>query len=278
MKVYGVCDQCAHKHPIDHNPLMPDHQVADWYTKHSGHTGVRIVFPERSPKVSVRTDRPDFHRPHAVRLVKNRRLYREKRVPHEKYVADTGPHVLHPISPHRLFDYLDNADIKIAYAASAQPTMTLASLAASSTLLGGRESTAIDNGASVKYLDYLAAGNYRAGAANNQAGSIYTCVVGARDDTPTWPDVFDGTDSAETVSKSGVFNAICKFLSAIAADNTASQTWYWAPSSVAGCFGGWVPDQFIYFVTHNIQTSTNVWSATEGDHAIRHTPVYATST
>lgn len=180
-------------------------------------------------------------------------------------------------SPRRNWkEYTDNADVKVAYGASAQPTMTLASLAASSTLLAGRESTATDNGAANKYLDYLVAGNYRAGAANNQAGSIYTCVVAARDDTPTWPDVFDGVDSVETVSKQGVFDQVCKYLSTISADATASQTWYWGLTSVAAVFGGTLPDQFVYFVTHSIETGTNVWSATEGDHAIRHTPVYAT--
>jgi hypothetical protein len=179
---------------------------------------------------------------------------------------------------HEWKGYLHNADVKVAYGATATPTMTLASLAASSTLLGGRESTAIDNGASDKYLDVLAAGNYRAGAANNQAGTIYTCIVGARDDTPTWPDGFSGTDSTQTVSDSGVFNSICKILSAITADNTASQTWYWGPASVAALFGGWLPDQWLFFVAQSIQTSTNVWSATEGDHAVRYTPVFATVT
>lgn len=173
--------------------------------------------------------------------------------------------------------YLHNADVKVAYGASAAPTMTLASLAASSTLLGGRESTAVDNGASNKYLDYLVAGHFRAGAANNQAGSILVTVVGARSDTPAWPDVFDGTDSAETVSKQGIFDQVCKILAAITADNTASATWSFGPDSLASLFGGFVPDQFVYFVTHNIQTTTNVWSATEGDHTIIHTPVYATT-
>lgn len=177
--------------------------------------------------------------------------------------------------PHTFSGYLDNADTKIAYAATASPTITLASLAASSTLLAGRESTAIDNGASVKYLDYLVAGNFRAAASNNQAGSIYVCVVAALTDTPTWPDVFDGTDSAETVSKSGVFNNICKFLAVIGADNTASQDWPFGLASVAGCFGGWIPDQFVYFVTHNIQTSTNAWNA--AGNTFSHTPVYVTT-
>lgn len=181
--------------------------------------------------------------------------------------------------PRKVWDqYLDNADVKVAYAASAAATITLASLAASSTWLAGRESTAIDNGASVKYLDYMCAGFYRAAASNNQAGTIYTCIVSAIDDTPTWPDVFDGTNSTETVSKAGVFNSICKILSTIGADNTASQTWPWGGSSAAALYSGFVPDQFVFFVTHNIQTSTNGWSATEGDHGIKYTPVYATVT
>lgn len=173
--------------------------------------------------------------------------------------------------------YLDNADVKIAYAASAAVTITLASLAASSTLLSGRESTALDNGTN-KYLDKLAAGNYKSAASNNQAGSIYTTIVAARDDSPSWPDSFDGTDSTEAVSKSGIFNSICKMLSAIGADNTASQTWYWGICSVAQLFGGSLPDQYVYFITHNIQTSTNAWSATEGDHSVKETPIYATVT
>ena len=173
--------------------------------------------------------------------------------------------------------YLHNADVKIAYAASSAVTITLASLAASSTLLAGRESAAVVN-SSNKYLDYLLAGNYKSAGSNNQAGSIYTCVVGPRDDTPTWPDGFDGTDSVETVSKQGIFDQVCRIVSSIAADNTASQTWYYGPTAISGMFGGAIPVQFVVFVTHNIQTSTNVWSATEGDHSVKITPVYATVT
>jgi hypothetical protein len=262
--IHAYCDECGHRHPIVLDPLVPDAQCADWYTKHSGHLGVRFEWPGRTPKDEL-LRRPVRNPFRGVRLARARRS-----------VAAEPTRVVRPVGPHRLFGFLENADVKVAYAASAAPTMTLASLAASSSLLAGRESTAIDNGASVKYLDYLFAGNYRAAASNNQAGSIYTCVVGARDDAPTWPDVFDGTDSAETVSKQGIFDQVCKFLSSIAADNTASQTWYWGPASLASCFSGFVPDQFIIFVTHNIQTSANVWSATEGDHAVKYTPVYCT--
>lgn len=142
-------------------------------------------------------------------------------------------------------EYLHNADVKVAYAATASPTITLASLAASSSLLSGRESTAIDNGASsVKYLDYLVGANYVAASSNNQAGSIYTCVVAALDDSPTWPDAFDGTDSTEAVADAGTFNSICKIIGVIGADSTASQNWPTTLMSVAAQFNGIVPDQF----------------------------------
>ena len=169
---------------------------------------------------------------------------------------------------------LSNNDIKLAYAATISVTITLASLAASSTLLAGRESTAIDNGASNKYLDYLLAGNYRTAATLLQAGTIRTAVVGARDDTPTWPDVFDGTDSVETVTTADIFNSICFLASDIATDAT-QRTWPFGPVSVESLFGK-IPDQFVIFVTHTAQTAANVWSATESDHAVKLTPVYAT--
>lgn len=171
--------------------------------------------------------------------------------------------------------YLHNADVKTAYAASAAVTITLASLAASSTLLAGRESTAVDNGASVKYLDYHLAGNYKTAATNLQAGRIRTAVVGDRDDTPTWPDVFDGTDSVETVTVQAMYDSICRVASDIITDAT-QRTWPYGPVSVASLFGGAIPDQFVVFVSHNAHTSTNAWSATESDHAVKQTGIYAT--
>lgn len=171
---------------------------------------------------------------------------------------------------------LHNANIKVAYAATTTPTLTLASLAASSTLLAGRESTAISN-ASNLYLDYHIAGNFKTAASNHQVGKIQVALVGARDDTPTWPDVFDGTDSTETVSQAEIYNSVCKLAAVMATIASASITYSFGPSSVAARFGGFLPVQFVIFVSHSSETSTNAWSATEGDHAVRLTGLYATS-
>jgi hypothetical protein len=113
-------------------------------------------------------------------------------------------------------------------------------------------------------------------ASNNQAGTIRTAVIGNIDDTPTWPDVFDGTDSTETVTDQPTFDSICRIVSDIANDNTASQVWYWGPVEISGLFGGALPDQYVAFVTQSAHSSTNAWSATEGDHGIKRTPIYAT--
>lgn len=171
--------------------------------------------------------------------------------------------------------YLHNADVKVAYAASSAPTITLASLAASSTWLAGRESTSVSN-ASNKYLDYLVAGHFRAAATNTQVGIIRVGVVGARNDTPNWPDVFDGTDSAETVTGAGMYNAVVRIAAEMAATSTASATWPFGPVAIASLFGGVMPTAFVFFISHNIHTSTNAWNATEGDHTIQMTPAYAT--
>lgn len=268
MRAIGYCQQCGRKHPIDFDPACPQaHRLfADWKLKHSGHAGVGFDYPQRSAKSWWRHLLRRAWDIRAVRWLGRVCLSPFRRVAWR-------PRLLLPAA---LAGMLANADVKIAYAASASPTITLASLAASSTLLAGRESTAVDNGASVKYLDYHVGGNYRAAASNNQAGSIHTCVVGANNDTPTWPDVFDGTDSTETVTDSGVFDSVVNVIHSIGADNTASQDWPFGPVSVAYGFGGMIPDQFVYFVTQNIQTSTNAWNAS--GNTFSHTPLYATVT
>lgn len=238
MQYLALCHTCRHQHKIEFDPKKgPGNQLSDWYVKHPGPEHItEFRFPQRRQ-----------------REMKSR--------------------------PRRLWtDYIHNANVNVSYAASAAPTLTLASLAASSGLLSGRESTLVDNSSNL-YLDYLAAGQYKANSANNQAGTIYTCIVAPRDDgggTAVWPDVFDGTDSTETVTSSGIFNSVCKILSSINADATASRVWPWGMASIASLYGGAMPFKFVYFITHNIQTSTNVWSATEGDHAVKHTGVYAT--
>lgn len=161
---------------------------------------------------------------------------------------------------------------KIEYAASSALTFGLASLATDSNLLAGRESNAVDNTTN-KYTDYLLAGKITTGTSPTQGKEIDVFVVGLMEDA-TFPDVFDGTDSAETVTNAGIRDAVCKPVASIAVSSTSNVGYYFGPVSVASLFGGSLPKKFVVFVTHNTGVALN---ATAGNHAVYVTGVYSTS-
>ncbi len=166
--------------------------------------------------------------------------------------------------------YLHNSNVKVAYAASANNTITLASLASDTNRLTGQEGTAVDNTTNL-YLDYLLTGKVTQGTSPT-AGQIDVSVVGMLDDS-TWPDVFDGTNSAESVSTQNVFNAVCRIAASMVTDTASNGVNYFGPVSVASFFGGAVPLQFVPFVAHNTVAALN---ATAGNQQITTKGVYAT--
>lgn len=164
------------------------------------------------------------------------------------------------------------ADRKIEYAASSALTITLASLASSASWLAGRESTAVDN-TSNKYLDYLLAGKVTVGTTPTINTEIRIYVVALLDDT-TWPDVFDGTDSDETVTSAGVGSGFLKLAASMLVDATTSDRGYpFGPVSVASLFGGVCPKKFVVFVAHNSGVALN---STGSNHFVNITPAYET--
>jgi hypothetical protein len=167
------------------------------------------------------------------------------------------------------------ATLKPAYAASSAVSISPASLASSTTLLAGIESGLIDNSTD-NYGDFHLAGNIMVGTTPTTGTVIEVHVVGMRDDT-TWPDVFDGTASAETITNAEVKAGICKPAAVLGVNSTTSNIAYpFGPVSVALLFGGTAPPKkFVVFVTHNTGVALN---ATAGNHNISITPSYATST
>lgn len=165
------------------------------------------------------------------------------------------------------------ADIKQAYGTASNLTVTLASLASDTNLLAGRESAAVDNTGTLA-LDYLVSGKITAGTSPTAARQIEVWAVGSWDGT-TWPDVFDGTDSDETITSADIKAAACRLLSTMATANTSDRTYHFGPVSIASAFGGVVPPKFVVFVVHNTGVALN---ATAGNHQIRLQPVYETVT
>ena len=163
------------------------------------------------------------------------------------------------------------ADLKLAYGAAGDVTITLASLASDTSLLTGRESATIDNSANL-YLDYLISGKITTGTSPTTARSIEVWAVGSWDGT-NWPDVFDGTESAETITSADIKASVCRYLAAMATSATSNVTYHFGPVSLAAAFGGVLPPKIVLFVTHSTAVALN---ATTGNHQIRLQPVYQT--
>ena len=158
----------------------------------------------------------------------------------------------------------------INYAASATITISPENVATSSTFLAGVESNVIDN-TSNKYVDALLAGTWTAGTTPTINTNVYVYVLAIRDDAPYYPDVFDGTASAETVTAAGVGAGFLKLAGILYVDATTSNRVYdFGPVSVAQLFGGIMPPKWEIFITHNTGANSN---STAGNHVWKYTGI-----
>lgn len=139
----------------------------------------------------------------------------------------------------------------LSYRASTDLTFTsLASLASSSTFVAGAESTLYDNSSNLDF-DVKLAGAVRVGTSPDANSQIQVWVVAEQKDA-VWPDVFDGTDSAETVTNAQVLEGcgvLAKIINVVA--TTSNVSYHFEVGSVAALFGGIMPRKFVVFVTHN---------------------------
>lgn len=164
------------------------------------------------------------------------------------------------------------ADLKIAYGTSTALTNAVQSLATSSAWLAGYESDVVDNTTN-KYLDYTFEGKVTVGTTPTAGTEIRIYVVASFDGT-AWPDVFDGTTSAETVTSAGVGSGFLKLACVASVDATTSDRAYPFSFTVAGLFGGVCPAKFVLFTAHNTGVSLN---STGGNQVFNYRGVYMTS-
>lgn len=161
-------------------------------------------------------------------------------------------------------------DTTIQWGADFQLTITLAALATDSNKLAGRESTAYDLSSLDNVEDLLISGKITTGTSPTASKSIEVWAVAPINDTPAWPDVFDGTDSAETIASSDIKASICRLVAYITTSNTSDRTYPFAPVSLRSLFGA-LPKQVVIFVTHDTGVDLN---PTGGNHEISVQPIY----
>lgn len=162
------------------------------------------------------------------------------------------------------------ATVNISYRASSTITIAPENVASSSTFVAGVESNVYDN-TSNKDVDVLIAGVWTCGTTPTANTQVQIFVIAVRDDTPTYPDVFDGTSSAETATSAGVLSGYARLGAVLSVDSTTSNRAYdCAPFSVAQLFGGVMPNKFVLFITHNSGVNSN---STAGNHVWKATGV-----
>jgi hypothetical protein len=146
----------------------------------------------------------------------------------------------------------------VNYSSNTAITMDLSALGSSATFVAGRESSQVDNTTN-KYVDVLVSGSVSVGTTPTANTSILVYVYGADTSLATTAiDVLDGTDSAETLTNTGILNAL-RLGAAINVPAATSDVQYFVlPFSVAALFGGVVPKFWGLFVAHN--TAVNLRS------------------
>lgn len=166
------------------------------------------------------------------------------------------------------------SDIKQAYGTAITGSGGIHSLATSSTWTAGYEWFVCDNtaGTPTNPLDRIIQGKVRVGTTPTTNTEIRIYVVGSYDGS-TWPDVFDGTASAETVTSEGVRDGFAKLAAVLRVDSTTSDRDYFFNFNLAPLFGGVMPKKVAVFVAHNTGVNLN---STSGNQTYADQPVYAT--
>ena len=162
-------------------------------------------------------------------------------------------------------------DIAQKWGTAGTLTHTLASMATSSTKLVGWELGELDISALGAVTDVLFNVKITTGTTPTTAKSIEVWAIACLADL-TYPGVFDGTSSAETIASAEEKTSVCRFLLASFTTNASSNIPYEATGlSLLGTGMLRLPKKVVLFVTHDTAVNLN---STAGNHVIGYVPIY----
>lgn len=148
------------------------------------------------------------------------------------------------------------ATMTMNYASAAAITCPVESIASSATLVAGCESTIVDNTTN-KYINALVSGKVTVGTTPTINTAIYVYAFAMLDDS-TYPDVFEGTGSAETLTSVGVMSGVLKLIAVMSVDAvTSDRAYFFGPVAIASAFGGILPKKWGLYVAHNTGVNLN---------------------
>lgn len=162
--------------------------------------------------------------------------------------------------------------LKPSYGSTQTMTISLASLASDTTLLAGRESTAIDNTSELS-IDALLGGLIKTAGSLTADRVIEIWVYASWDNATDYTGAATGSDANLTFASLGTKN-MARLAEVISMTDTTARTYKFGPISVAQLFGGSMPDHWGIFVVHSTGAAL---SATAGDHVIKYRPLQLTN-
>lgn len=158
----------------------------------------------------------------------------------------------------------------LSYGTATSGTGGITSLASSSTWVAGYEWFIIDNTTELA-IDYFVDLVIRCGTTPTVNTEIRVYLAGSYDGS-TYPDVFDGTGSAETVTSAGVRDSFMKLAGVGVVDATTSDRDYPIQFNTSSFFPN-PPKKIVVFVAHNTGVNLN---ATAGNHKYAYSPIHET--
>lgn len=154
------------------------------------------------------------------------------------------------------------------YGSKTPITASVAGLLSDTNLLAGIESSVIDN-TTDGFDDILVSGKITTGTSPTVSRQIEVWAVAW--DGSGWPDVFDGTTSAETITSADIKNAICVPVKIMSTSATSDRAYHFSAVSLRQAFMGELPSKVVLFVVHNTVAALN---ATAGNHELSYVGVY----
>lgn len=165
------------------------------------------------------------------------------------------------------------ADVKQQWASTTSGSGGLTSLASSpNTTQAGHEWFVVDCTIN-RPTDVRHDGKIRRGTSPTANTEILIYLIASNDGT-TWPDVFDGTPSAETPTSVGILGGYAKLAAALRVDTTTSDLDQPYEFNALSVFNGSLPKKYAVFVTQNTGVALN---ATPAEHTYRYTETYYTN-
>lgn len=158
----------------------------------------------------------------------------------------------------------------LSYGTATSGTGGITSLATSSTWLAGYEWFIIDNTTELA-IDYFVDLVIRVGTTPTVNTEIRVYLAASYDGS-TYPDVFDGTGSAETVTSAGVRDSFMKLAGVGVVDATTSDRDYPIQFNLSS-FYPMMPKKVVVFVAHNTGVNFN---STAGNHKYNYSPIHET--